>query len=150
MNTLQYILTGVTIVVLTTLFMVGRKADRLGVAAFVVVNWGSGFLTPLEIGNIRWGVALLSVTFLCVLIALVAASRRWWIIAAAGFQVVATASYGVALADPDFLIWTGVSLRLGIWILQMAACGFGIIEALSQRRGLSPTARAAARPLVTE
>jgi len=135
MNPLQFILTGVTIVVLASLFVVGRKVDRIGVAAFMVVNWGSVLLAPLEVGNIRWGVALLSVAFLTVLIGLVAASRRWWIIAAAGLQLVATASYAVALADPDFLIWTGISLRLVIWILQLIACGFGIAEALSQPRG---------------
>jgi hypothetical protein len=149
LNLFQYIVMAASILIMAGLLWAGRKVDRIGVLAFVAVNWGSPLLSGLEIGNIRWGVALLSVAFSCVLIGMVAASRRWWIIAAAGFQLVATASYAVALADPDFLIWTGITLRLLIWILQMCACLFGIAEALSERNRLSRR-RADARPLSAE
>jgi hypothetical protein len=150
MNLFQWIIMVWTVLVLAALLWVGRKEDRIGAGAFVAVMIATQFLYPLEIGNIRWGVALAAVSFLLVLLGLVAGSRRWWIIAAAGFELVAVGSYAVALADPDFLIWTGVSLRLVIWILQMLACGFGIAEALSQRRALPLKTRAEALPFSTE
>jgi hypothetical protein len=141
MNLLQFLIMGGTLLILATLLWVGQKADRIGAAAFVGVMIGTQLLYPLEIANVRWGVALLSLTFLVVLMGLVVASRRWWIIAAAGFQLAAVSTYAIALAQPDLLIWTGVSLRLVMWILQMFACGFGIAEALSQRNLIHSDAR---------
>lgn len=150
MNLLQYVILAATLVILLALAWVGQRADRIGAAAFMVVLLGSPLLYPLEIGNIRWAVALMSVLFLAVLIGLVSVSRRWWIIAAAGFQLAATATYAIALAQPQLLIWTGVSLRLVLWILQMLACLFGILEAWSHRRTHSPIDRANAPSLPTE
>lgn len=142
MNLLQYLVLGATLVILLGLLWVGQREDRLGAAAFVAVLFGSPFLYPLAICNVRWGVGLLSLAFLTVLIILVAASRRWWIIAAAGFQLAATSTYAIALARPELLIWTGVSLRLVLWILQMVACLFGILKAWSHRKTLNSKARA--------
>jgi hypothetical protein len=133
MNLLQYVILGATVLILATLLWVGQRADRIGAAAFLAVLLGSPLLSPLEIGNVRWAIALMSVAFLTVLIGLVSASRRWWIIAAAGFQLAATSTYAIALARPELLIWTGVSLRLVLWMLQMVACLFGILEAWSHR-----------------
>jgi len=48
------------------------------------------------------------------------------------------------------LIWTGVSLRLVMWMLQMIACLFGIAEALSQRRAIQLKTRARARHFSNE
>lgn len=134
MTVLQYVTFAATIVILMALLWVGQREDRIGAGAFIVVLLGSPLLYPLEIGNIRWAVALMSVAFLTVLIVLVSSSRRWWIIAAAGFQLAATSTYAIALAQPELLIWTGVSLRLVLWILQMIACLFGILEAWSHRK----------------
>jgi hypothetical protein len=148
MNLLQYVILGATLIILIALGWVGQRADRIGAAAFLVVLLGAPLLYPLEIGNIRWAVALMSVAFLTVLITLVAVSRRWWIIAAAGFQLAATSTYAIALARPDLLIWTGVSLRLVLWILQMFACLFGILEAWSHRKTIIPMSGPTARPFL--
>ncbi|HEX8472029.1 MAG TPA: hypothetical protein VF633_13045 [Brevundimonas sp.] len=142
MNLLQYVLLGATLIILIALLWVGQRVDRIGAAAFLLVLAISPLLYPLEIGNIRWAVALMSVVFLTVLIALVIASRRWWVVAAAGFQLAATATYAIALAQPELLIWTGVSLRLVLWILQMFACLFGILEAWPHRKTRNPNHRA--------
>ncbi|WP_207931610.1 hypothetical protein [Brevundimonas goettingensis] len=139
-----------TVLVLAGLLWFGQREDRLGAAVFVSAILAPPLLEPLVIGNIRWGLGLMSIGLLASLIALVVVSRRWWIIAAAGFQVAATSSYAIALAQPDLLIWTGVSLRLVLWMLQMVACGFGIAEALSARRQTRSHFRAKARPLSTE
>lgn len=141
MNLLQYVILAATLVILLTLAWVGQRADRIGAAAFMAVLLGSPLLYPLEIGNVRWAVALMSVLFLTVLIGLVSVSRRWWIIAAAGFQLAATSTYAIALAQPELLIWTGVSLRLVLWILQMFACLFGVLEAWSHRKTSHPIDR---------
>ena len=150
MNLLQSFILAATIVILSALAWVGQREDRIGAGAFMVVLLGSPLLYPFEVGNIRWAVALMSVGFLAVLIGLVAASRRWWIIAAAGFQLAATSTYAIALARPELLIWTGVSLRLVLWILQMIACAFGILEAWSHRRTLRYNNRAQATYPSTE
>ena len=133
MNTLQYVILGATLIILMALLWVGQREDGIGVGAFIFVLAGTSLLTGMEIGNIRWAVALTSIVFLTFLIGLVCISRRWWIIAAAGFQLTATSTYAIALAQPELLIWTGVSLRLVLWILQMFACLFGILEAWSHR-----------------
>ena len=134
MNLFQYVVLGATLVILMALLRVGQREDRIGAGAFMAVLAGSPLLYTLKIGNVRWAIAIMSVVFLSVLVGLVFTSRRWWIIAAAGFQLAATSTYAIALAQPGLLIWTGVSLRLVLWILQMIACVFGILEALSHRR----------------
>ena len=98
MNLLQYVILAATLVILLALAWVGQRADRIGAGAFVAVLLGSPLLYPLEIGNVRWAVALMSVLFLAVLIGLVSVSRRWWIIAAAGFQLAATSTYAIAVS----------------------------------------------------
>lgn len=150
MNPLQYVILAATLVILLALGWVGQRADRIGAAAFLVVLLGSPLVYPLEIGNVRWAVALMSASLLVVLVGLVFASRRWWIIAAAGFQLAAAATYAIALAQPGLLIWTGVSLRLVLWILQMFACLFGIVEAWSHRKTIIFNARAQGPSLPTE
>lgn len=139
-----------TVLVLAGLLWFGQREDRLGAAVFVTAILAPPVLEPLVIGNVRWGLGLMSIGLLTSLIALVMVSRRWWIIAAAGFQLAATSSYAIAIAQPELLIWTGVSLRLVLWMLQMVACGFGIAEAVSARRNSQSHSRAQARPFSTE
>jgi hypothetical protein len=150
MNPLQYLLMGPTILVLAGLLWFGQREDRLGASVFITALVAPPLLQSLVIGNIRWGLAVMSIGLLSALICLVVSSRRWWIIAAAGLQLAATTTYAIALAQPGLLIWTGVSFRLVIWVLQMAACGFGIAEALSQRKTLQFAMRAKARHFSTE
>lgn len=134
MATSAILLLACTIAVLSLLAAVGDWPERVAVAGFVVLMVGSRLVEGHEVGNIRDGVAYLSVSFLVLLSALALITQRWWLLAATGLQCAVVATYALALMEADLLIWSGVAMRQIIWWQLMGACLVGVCECWILRR----------------
>jgi len=75
------------------------------------------------------------------LVALALFGRRWWLLAAAGVQVIALASWAYQFMDPHAQIWATVTFRIIVWMELMVLAMVGLFEAR-----LAPYARPAVRP----
>jgi len=117
-----------TVLALGLLLIFGRAPERIAAAAFIAIVFGSPAVQHLEFHNVRWAVAALSLGLLAVLTWLALTADRWWLLAAAGFQLVGFGTYVVALFQPEVLIWSGIALRRIIWLQLMLACAFGAWE----------------------
>lgn len=120
-----------TIGAIALLLALGRKPERIAAVAFIAIVLGSPAVQHLEFQNVRWAVGALSLGLLAVLTWLALTADRWWLLAAAGFQLVGFGTYLVALFQPDVLIWSGIALRRIVWLQLMLACAFGAWEAWS-------------------
>jgi hypothetical protein len=137
MTLFQLLVNVPSLVALIALFARGRAPERVTGCAIIIVTLAPLLLEDLEAGNIRWALAIVSIAFLGLLIGLAMRVDRWWLLAAAGIQLVSTASYAAALAAPDIMIYSGVAFRRVLWVELMAACLFGAWEA----RRLAPRQR---------
>ena len=129
MSPMQVILWALTLPALGLLAWKGRTVERCSAAAILVVVLAPLILQEIEAGNVRWVVALTSVGLAIVLLLQGMVWRRWWLLAAAGIQLAAAATYGLAILQPEIMIWTGVVLRRIFWIELMLVVLFGAWEA---------------------
>lgn len=59
---------------------------------------------------------------------------RWWLTAAAGFQLVAVITHTLPWFFPEAFLWAAVTIRLGSWVLVLLACYTSAWEARLIRR----------------
>lgn len=141
MSMLQWGLTLVTYATLAVLLWKGRGPERLAGLALVIAQTATPLVAPLELGGVRVGVAGVSLALAAALTALALFGRRWWLLAAAGVQLISLASWIYQFMNPDAQIWATVTFRIIVWMELMALALFGLVEA---RR--APYARAAVQP----
>lgn len=91
-------------------------------------NAGYPLVDNLQIGGLRWGVGLLAVGLFGALAWLSLAAERWWLVAAAGVQLLSIATYLVALLNPEVQVWASVSFRIVVWVELMLIGLFGVWE----------------------
>lgn len=89
----------------------------------------------------RPGVAFLSFSLLVVLTGLALKVDRWWLLAAAGFQLLAVSTWVLAAFNAAS-IWPGVTVRLFVWWLLMAAALIGVWESRKAPYALPKPAKA--------
>ena len=138
MSLLQWALTLITYGILLVLLWKGRIPDRLAGVALLIAQTATPLVSQLELGGIRVGVALITLLLGGALALLALFGRRWWLLAAAGVQLIALASWGYQLVNPDAQIWAAVTFRIIVWMELMALALFGVFEAR-----LAPYARSA-------
>lgn len=126
----QIVLTLFTYLTLSFLLSFGRRAERIAGIALLVAQVGTPFVDHLQIGDFRYGVAILSVGLFTTLIILALRTDRWWLIAAAGVQLLSIGLW-VATLLGDLQIWGAVTVRIVIWMQLMLLALFGIWEARS-------------------
>jgi hypothetical protein len=123
-----------SLIALLILAVVGGRPERF--VAFLLA--AVVLLTPLidgyVVGGFRWAVALSSLAVFAVLLALALTRDRWWLIFAAGCQLMACSTHVVALLRVDSLQWTLVSIRWLSWLLLMGIVVFGAWEARALSR----------------
>ena len=129
MSPIQVILWSLTIPALGLLVWKGRTVERCSAAAILLVVLAPFLLQDIESGNVRWVIALTSVGLAVLLLLQGMVWDRWWLLAAAGIQAAAAATYGLAALQPEIMIWTGVVLRRIFWIELMLVVLFGAWEA---------------------
>lgn len=91
------------------------------------------FVEPYQIGDWRAGVALLELVVFLVMWAALEIKGRWWLTAAAGFQLIIVVSHLASLTGTYFT-WTVVSARLGAAALLSLTFFIGAWEAWAARR----------------
>lgn len=106
----------------------GRNPERVAAVAFLVAMLGTPLVDEFHINGVRWGVALLTLGLFGTLVWLSLVVQRWWLIAAAGVQLLAIATYVVALLNPDVQVWASVSFRIVVWVELMLIGLFGVWE----------------------
>jgi hypothetical protein len=124
----QIILTLFTYLTLCFLLSFGRTAERIAGVALLLAQVGTPFVDHLHIGDFRYAVAILSAGLFITLIILALRTDRWWLIAAAGVQLLSIGLWAATLLG-DLQIWGAVTVRLVIWMQLMLLALFGIWEA---------------------
>ncbi|WP_420471478.1 hypothetical protein [Brevundimonas sp. FT23042] len=140
MSILQWGLTLVTYATLVVLLWKGRTPERLAGLALIIAQTATPLVAHLQLGGVRVGVAAVSLALAAALIALALYGRRWWLLAAAGFQLISLASWAYQFLNPDAQIWAAVTFRIIVWMELMALALFGLFEARH-----APYARSAVR-----
>lgn len=129
MTAAQWILTILTYALLFLLLWKGRRPDRLAAVALLVSQSATPLLAAIEIHGVRVGVAGLAVCLATALVLLALTGRRWWLLAAAGVQLVSVASWIYQILDPQAQVWAAVTFRIIVWLQLMALVVFGLFEA---------------------
>lgn len=120
----QYGFLAVSIISLALMLAVGKTPERIAGATLTCLMFVSPYLT--REGPI-WP-ALASGITLAILVVLALRYERWWLIGAAGFQLVIFSTHFAPLISPQQYIWPSITLRLILWGGIIALCLFAIGE----------------------
>ncbi|MBC7767396.1 MAG: hypothetical protein H7124_01275 [Phycisphaerales bacterium] len=120
----QYGAFAVSVIALAMLLAAGRTAERVAAATLIVLMFASPFLA--REGPVAH--ALVSGSALAILVFLALCYERWWLIGAAGLQLVVFSTHFAPLVVQQEQIWGAVTLRIVIWQALMALCLFAIGE----------------------
>jgi len=124
LNFVQYGSFAASVIALTILLAAGKTPERLaGIALFVLM-----FVSPYAAREGPIAHALLSGAALSLLIVLTLHYERWWLIGAAGLQLVVFTTHFAALVIPQQHIWGVVTLRIVLWQVLILLCLFAIGE----------------------
>ena len=126
---LSLLLEGLTYAVMALLLWKGRTPERIVVVALFTLQGGTPFVDHLFIGHFRWGVASLSFAMFCLLVGLALRYDRWWLLLAAGAQLIAVSPHLASIAGSDALLWSIVSTRMVVWFELLLLALFGVWEA---------------------
>ena len=96
----------------------GRTPERLVLAGLLALQFCSPILDHLMIGSFRWAVAGLALVY-----------ERWWLLLAAGAQLIALSTHFAALSASHPLMWSMVSARMVVWFELLLLALFGVWEA---------------------
>ena len=120
---------GVTVVALCLLVWKGRRPEREAALGLFLAQILSGWVDHLVIGQFRWAVAAISFGLLALLIRLALRYDRWWLLLAAGAQLLAFVTHLSSLFGPGALTWSIVTARMTVWVEIMFLALFGVWEA---------------------
>lgn len=120
----QYASFAVSVIALAVLLAAGKAPERMAAAALIVLMFASPYLA--REGPIAH--ALMSGAALAVLVVLTLRYDRWWLIGAAGLQLVVVSTHFASLVIPQDRIWGAVTLRIVLWQALIALCLFAIGE----------------------
>lgn len=107
----------------------GRTPERIAAIAFLVAMLVTPMVDHFHVGGLRWGVGLLAIGLFVTLSWLSLVANRWWLLAAAGIQLLSIATYLAAMFDPGVQVWASVSFRIVVWVELMLIGLFGVWEA---------------------
>ncbi|OGN50210.1 MAG: hypothetical protein A2352_02045 [Caulobacterales bacterium RIFOXYB1_FULL_67_16] len=134
-----------TYIALVLLLWKGKRPEREAAVGLYLAQFLSGQLDHLVVGEFRWAVAIISVALMAWLVQLSLRYDRWWLLFAAGAQILAMGTHVSSLVGPDALIWSVVTTRMVVWVEIMALGIFGVWEANAAPYAAQKPARAAAR-----
>ncbi len=113
---------------LLLLALSGGKVERWGAFLFSAVLLLTPLIDGYVVNGFRWAVALSSLLLFAVLMMMALTRDRWWLVFAAGCQLLALSTHMVALLRVDSLQWTMVSIRWFAWLFMMLIALFGAWE----------------------
>lgn len=134
MHPLQVTLIVANVVGFSLLLWKGRLNDRLAVGVMALAQIGSFALTEVTWNGMRTG--LLSMDLICFVLLWLLAERggRWWLVMAAGFQLIGLLGHFAPFLAQERLAWALITLLWGVWTLISITVFFGVWEALADRR----------------
>lgn len=124
----QHVITVFSFLTIGLLLGFGRVAERVAGVALFIAMVGTPFVDHLHFGEVRYGVAILASGLFLTLIVLALRADRWWLIAAAGVQLLSICLWAATLVG-DLEIWGAVTVRIVIWMQLMLLALFGVWEA---------------------
>ncbi|WP_292121310.1 hypothetical protein [Brevundimonas sp.] len=119
----------------------GGWPERQAAAGLFLAQLLSGWVDHLVLGQFRWAVALISLGLLALLVRLSLRYDRWWLLFAAGAQLLALGTHVSSLVGPDALTWSIVTTRMVAWVEIMVLALFGVWEANTAPYAKSERAR---------
>lgn len=128
MNAAQFSVLGLSVISIGLQLWKGRSAERIAAGAFLIALLVTPLVDGLQFGGLRWGVGLLAVGLFGTLVWLSMVAERWWLVAAAGVQLLSIATYLIVLLTPDVQVWASVSFRIVVWTELMLIGLFGVWE----------------------
>ncbi|MGQ3111495.1 MAG: hypothetical protein ACT6RD_03295 [Brevundimonas sp.] len=128
------ILLGLSLLGLGLLALNGGRYEKIAAVAFIAYLVVVPLAATIRIENWRIGVAVLEVVLFVLLWWLAERSDRWWLTAAAGFQLIAVLSFSIPFIAPGTLVLTGVAARFGAWVLITICFFVGVVEVRARRR----------------
>ncbi|MGH7019921.1 MAG: hypothetical protein ACREEY_08580 [Brevundimonas sp.] len=134
MHPVQIILLLANLIAFSLLLWRGGTVERLAVAATTVGLILSALLVPWDIDGFRVGVMLVDVALFAALWALAEHGRRWWLVAAAGFQLIMVVSHLAPFFAHERLGWAAVTLQWVAWTFVSLSAFAGVWEASADKR----------------
>ncbi|MFT4955400.1 MAG: hypothetical protein ACI8U3_001788 [Brevundimonas sp.] len=121
---------------LVLLFLIGDWGERAASVVYLVAIIVTPLVDDLHIQNWRYGVAGVEVAVLVAIWILAEVRERWWLTAAAGFQLIAVLTFVIPWIMPPgfYFVWTEVSIRHAVWLLLVLTFFAGAMEAWAARR----------------
>jgi hypothetical protein len=126
----QHGLALISYVAIALLVWRGRLPERIAAAAFVGAMFGTPLVDGFQVAGVRYGVAVLAALLALTLFVLSFRADRWWLLAAAGVQLLSLGTWAVAIFG-DVQVWAAVTVRMIVWLLLMIIALFGVWEARS-------------------
>lgn len=123
--------TSLTVVAIGLLFWKGRRPERHAGVGLFLTQILSGWVDHIVLGQFRWAVAVISLGLLILLVRLSLRYDRWWLLFAAGAQLLAFTTHISSMIGPDALTWSIVTARMTVWVGIMVLAIFGVWEARS-------------------
>lgn len=125
----------VTLLGVVALIRWGGPEERAVAAIVLFLLVAVRLVEPVKLDTWRIGVAALDIGFLAVAVLLALLRDRWWLTALSGFQAIAVLTHLVPLlAQHRHFTWTGVTIRLEVWLLICLTFFAGAWESWAARR----------------
>lgn len=123
------------LIALALLLRYGGTEDRLGAVVFAGALIITPFVDHVLWGSWKAGAAGVDVLMLIGFWILAERYDRWWLVMAAGFQLIAVITFVIPWFQPGaYFVWTGVTLRIGVWLLLSITLFIGAWEAWAAQR----------------
>lgn len=123
-----------TWLVICALGVWGGRPERIAAILFAALHLATPLIEHLTIGQVRWAVAITSLVMTAGLLWLALTRDRWWLVFAAGCQLLALSTHALALLRFEGLIWAAVTIRWISWGGVLACALFGLWEARALAR----------------
>jgi 4-amino-4-deoxy-L-arabinose transferase-like glycosyltransferase len=120
----QYGSFAVSVIALAILLAAGKAPERMAAAALIFLMFASPYLAREG----PFAHALVSGVALAILTTLALRYDRWWLIGAAGLQLVVFSTHFASFVIPQELIWGTVTLRIVLWQALILLCLFAVGE----------------------
>jgi hypothetical protein len=112
----------------------GRCADRIAVAAFALAIVAEPLVGALTVGSWRAGTSGLNLVLFVIVWWLAERADRWWLVFVASAQFVIVATHAMPLLSENAILWSGIALRNGLYVLISLLFLVGAFEAWADRR----------------
>jgi hypothetical protein len=144
-----FILIGFFMVVCLAALWKGGRDERIVAIAFLVNTATSYALLDRHWRGTQWGEFAVDLLFLLVLVIVALRSRRYWPLAAAGFQLLAIVTHAASTFDKHLGGWAYITAGI-IWTQMVTvSLAVGTYNRWRERRQLAANAAAMAEPGAT-